>query len=166
MQTVTVLASIAGAAAVLAWRVRETRRPVTAVNLLAPPLGMSTGFLMFVVPATRVPLSWALGAFAVGALLFSYPLLHTSRLTRQGDTISLQRSPAFLWILLGLFAVRFALRSYVEQYVSVLQTGALFFVLAFGMIVPWRVALYARFRRLQREPSAGGWGRSPHRPEP
>jgi len=134
---------------VLAWRVRETRRPVTAVNLLAPPLGMSTGFLMFLAPPARVPLSWALAAFAVGALLFSYPLIRTSRLARQGDTISLQRSPAFLWILLGLFAVRFALRSYVEQHVSIVQTGGLFFILAFGMILPWRVTLYARYRRLR-----------------
>lgn len=149
MQTFTVLASIGGAAAVLAWRVRETRRPVTAVNLLAPPLGMSTGFLMFLAPPARIPVTWGLGAFAAGALLFSYPLIHTSRLTRQGDTISLQRSPAFLWILLGLFTVRFAARAYVEQYVSLAQTGGIFFVLAFGMILPWRLALFARYRRLR-----------------
>jgi membrane protein CcdC involved in cytochrome C biogenesis len=149
MHTATVLVSIAGAAGVLAWRVRETRRPVTALNLLAPPLGMSTGFLMFVAPQARVPISWAFAAFAVGALLFSYPLIHSSRLIRQGDTISLQRSPAFLWIILGLFVVRFALRSYVEQYVSLVQTGGLFFVLAFGMILPWRLTLYLRYRRLR-----------------
>jgi membrane protein CcdC involved in cytochrome C biogenesis len=155
METAPVLASIAGAAAVLAWRVRETRRPVTVAKLVAPPLGMSTGFLMFLVPETRVPAIWALGAFAVGALLFSYPLIHTSRLVRQGDTISLQRSRAFLWILLGLFAARFVLRSYVVRFVSIPQTGAIFFVLAFGMIVPWRLTLYARYRRLRAE-SPGG----------
>jgi membrane protein CcdC involved in cytochrome C biogenesis len=148
METVTVLASIAGGAAVLAWRVRETQRPVTAAKLLAPPLGMSTGFLMFLAPEVRVPLPWALAAFASGALLFSYHLVYTSRLVRRGDTISLQRSPAFLWIILGLFAVRFALRSYVEHLVSIPQTGALFFVLAFGMILPWRATLYIRYRRL------------------
>ena len=148
METVTVLASIAGGAAVLAWRVRETQRPVTAAKLLAPPLGMSTGFLMFLAPEVRVPIPWALAAFAAGALLFSYPLIHTSQLVRQGDTISLKRSPAFLWIILGLFAVRFALRSYVEHLVSLRQSAGLFFVLAFGMILPWRATLYARYRRL------------------
>jgi membrane protein CcdC involved in cytochrome C biogenesis len=151
MHTATVLVSIAGAAAVLAWRIRETRRPVTARNLLAPPLGMSTGFLMFAAPQARVPVSWALAAFALGAALFAYPLIHTSRLIRQGDTISLQRSPAFLWIILGLLAVRVALRSYVEQYLSLVQTGGLFFVLAFGMILPWRLILYLRYRRLRSE---------------
>jgi membrane protein CcdC involved in cytochrome C biogenesis len=152
MQTVTVLASIAGGAAVLAWRVRETQRPVTAVKLLAPPLGMSTGFAMFLVPETRVPLLWALGAFAAGAILFSYPLVYTSKLVRRGDTIALQRSPAFLWIILGLFAVRLAARSYIEKIISLPQTGGLFFVLAFGMILPWRAALYARYRRLISAP--------------
>jgi membrane protein CcdC involved in cytochrome C biogenesis len=152
METVTVLASIAGGAAVLAWRVRETQRPVTAAKLLAPPLGMSTGFLMFLVPQTRVPLLWALGAFAAGAILFSYPLIYTSQLVRRGDTISLQRSPAFVWIILGLFTVRFAARSYVEQIVSLPQTGGLFFVLAFGMILPWRAVLYTRYRKLVSGP--------------
>jgi membrane protein CcdC involved in cytochrome C biogenesis len=112
---------------------------------------MSTGFFMFVAPQARVPVSWAMAAFGLGALLFAYPLIHSSRLIRQGDTISLQRSPAFLWIILGLFAVRFALRSYVEQYVSLVQTGGLFFVLAFGMILPWRLILYLRYRRLRNE---------------
>jgi membrane protein CcdC involved in cytochrome C biogenesis len=148
MHTTTVLASIAGGVAVLAWRVRETQRPVTAVKLLAPPLGMSTGFCMFLVPETRIPVLWALCAFAAGAILFSYPLIHTSQLVRTGDTIALQRSPAFLWIILGLFAVRFVARSYIEQILTLPQTGGLFFVLAFGMILPWRAALFARYRRL------------------
>jgi membrane protein CcdC involved in cytochrome C biogenesis len=159
MQTATIVASLVGAVALLAWRVRETQRPVTAVNLLAPPLGMSTGFCMFVAPQMRVPVEWALGAFAAGALVFSYPLIQTSHLRRVGDSITLQRSKAFLWIIVGLFAVRFALRAYVEQYVSTLQTGALFFVLAFGMILPWRITLFARYRKLVREgedkPAAG-----------
>jgi membrane protein CcdC involved in cytochrome C biogenesis len=153
MQPATIVVSVVGAAAVLAWRVRETQRPVTARNLLAPPLGMSTGFCMFLVPETHVPPSWALIAFAAGALLFSYPLVLTSRLTKTGDTITLQRSKAFLWILLALFGVRLAARGWVEEYVSTMQTGALFFVLAFGMILPWRLTLYLHYRRLLANPS-------------
>jgi membrane protein CcdC involved in cytochrome C biogenesis len=67
----------------------------------------------------------------------------------------LRRSPAFLWILFGLFAVRFIARSYAERYVSALQTGAVFFVLAFGMIVTWRIAMLIEYRKLcsQRRPA-------------
>ena len=46
-------------------------------------------------------------------------------MVREGDTIVLRRSRAFLWILLGLLALRLALRGYVEQYVSPIQTGAI-----------------------------------------
>lgn len=145
------LGSLAGAAAVLSWRVRETKSPVTAKKILVPPLAMSTGFFMFVVPEARVPISWALGAFAAGALFFAYPLVRTSELARVGDAIMLRRSRAFLWILLGLVAARLVLRSYVEDLVSPMQTGALFFVLAFGMILPWRLLMYRRYRQIVAE---------------
>lgn len=147
-----VLASLAGAAVVMAWRFRESRRPVTTRAIVAPPLGMSTGFLMFLAPAARIPWAWAGAAFALGALVFSVPLARTSRLARVGDTVVMERSKAFLWILLALVAVRFALRAYVEQVVTPIQTGAIFFVLAFGMILRWRTAMLLAYLRLRDEP--------------
>lgn len=150
MQTTTLLATLVGGAAVLVWRVRETQRPVTAPKILIPPLGMATGFCMFLVPQTRVPVTWGLAALLAGALLLAYPLVATSTLTRSGDAILLKRSPAFLVILLGLVAVRLAARSYVEQYVDTVQTGSLFFLLAFGMLLPWRIVMYLRYRTLAR----------------
>ncbi len=148
---ILVLVTLAGAAVVLGWRFRETRSPVSTRKIVVPPLGMSTGFLMFLVPATRIPWSWAAAAFVLGAAVFSYPLARTSRLARSGDVILMQRSKAFLWILLGLVAVRFALRAYVERVVSPLQTGALFFILAFGMIARWRLAMLRDYRRLRSQ---------------
>jgi len=148
MQTTTLIATLVGGAAVLAWRIRETQAPATARTILIPPLGMSTGLCMFLAPAARVPPLWAALAFAAGVVLFSYPLIHTSTLTREGDAILLKRSRAFLAILLALVAIRLVLRHYVEQYVDVVQTGSLFFLLAFGMILPWRVVMYLRYRKL------------------
>src|SRR5690349_170712 len=121
----------------MVWRVRETTRPVTVKKIVIPPLAMSTGHFMFLAPQTRIPASWALAAFALGAAVFSYPLIHTSTLARSGDTVMLQRSRAFLAILIGLVAVRLIARSYVERYVDTIQTGSIFFLLAFGMIVRW-----------------------------
>lgn len=144
-----VIASLAGAAAVIVWRFRETTSPVSVRKIIVPPLAMSTGFFMFLTPATRVPLLWAVGAVLLGALVLSYPMARTSRLTRDGDRILMQRSRAFLWILLGLVALRFALRAYVEQYLSPLQTGALFFLLAFGMIARWRATMLIEYLRLR-----------------
>lgn len=144
-----VAASIAGAVAVLLWRFRETRTPVSVRKIVIPPLGMSTGFCMFIAPPTRIPVPWALVAFLAGALVFYIPLARSSRLARSGDVILMQRSRAFLWILLGLVALRFLLRAWVEQYVTPIQTGALAFVLAFGMILRWRVSMLLEFMRLR-----------------
>ncbi len=153
-----VLATLAGAAAMLAWRVRESSAPVSARRIVFPPLGMSTGFLMFLAPAARVPWSWASAAFALGALVFSVPLSRTSRLVRAGDEVRMQRSRAFLWILLGLLVARTALRAWVERVVTPVQTGALFFVLAFGMIARWRIGMLLEYRRLVAAPAADGGG--------
>ena len=141
-------ASLIGAGGIIVWRFHETRRAVKPLGIILPPLGMSTGFMMFVAPQMRIVFWWGVVAFLVGAAIFAVPLERTSRLERVGDTVVMRRSPAFLAILLVLVAVRFALRSYIDQYVSPLQTGALFFVLAFGMILRWRVSMFLEYRRL------------------
>jgi membrane protein CcdC involved in cytochrome C biogenesis len=144
----TVLGPLAGAMAVIAWRIRETQRPVSRRSIVVPPLAMSTGLSMFFLPGFRVPWLWALGAFLAGATVLAVPLLRTSRLTREGDTIVMRRSRAFLGILLGLAALRFLLRDYVGQVLPPQQTGAVFFLLAFGMIVRWRTWMLAEYSRL------------------
>jgi membrane protein CcdC involved in cytochrome C biogenesis len=154
MSTTVIITSLIGAALIIVWRLRETSRPITARRIVIPPLGMSTGLAMFAFPPARIPLSWALGAFALGVLVFAYPLVKSSRLTRRGDQILLERSKAFMWILLGLVAVRLFARSYVERHVNTLQTGSIFFLLAFGMIVRWRVQMFMRYRELVTAPAS------------
>jgi membrane protein CcdC involved in cytochrome C biogenesis len=151
MHLAAAIGSLVGAAGVIVWRVRETKRPVTARSILIPPLGMSTGLSMFLLPAARVPWAYAIAAFLAGVVVLSYPLVRTSRLHVEGKAIVLRRSKAFLWILLGLVAVRLVARDYVEQYISTLQTGALFFLLAFGMIVTWRATMFHRYQTLRAE---------------
>jgi membrane protein CcdC involved in cytochrome C biogenesis len=155
MNTWLLVSSLIGAALVMAYRVRESTRPITARKIIIPPLGMSTGFGMFLHPAARIPPLWAAGAFLCGALILSYPLVKTSKLTRVGELVMLKRSKAFLWILIGLVLIRVALRSYVGQYVDPIQTASLFFVLAFGMVVVWRVRMLIEYRQLVREPVPG-----------
>ncbi|EPZ44145.1 MULTISPECIES: CcdC family protein [Alicyclobacillus] len=128
-------------------RLRASGRPTNARKILIPPVMMSTGFLMYIFPFTRERLAYALIAFVVGCLL-SYPLIATSKMFVRDNLVYLHRSKAFIYILLGLLVLRLILHSVVEQYVDIYQTGSLFFDLAFGMLVPWRLAMFVQYRRL------------------
>ena len=143
-----VIGAIVGLLAVIAWRIREARGAVSIKKIVMPPLGMATGFSMFVVPAFRVPWSWAATAFLTGAVALAYPLLLTTRLVRQGDLIMMQRSNAFFTVILALAAIRLMARGYLDTVLSAQQTGGLFYLLAFGMIVRWRAQMLLEYRRL------------------
>ena len=140
--------SLVGLAAVLTWRVREARGPVSLKKIVIPPLGMATGFSMFLVPAFRIPWTWGLAAFLIGAVALAYPLLRTSKLVSEGDVILMQRSNAFFAVILALAAIRLFARGYFDSILTFQQTGALFFILAFGMILRWRVSMLLEYREL------------------
>jgi membrane protein CcdC involved in cytochrome C biogenesis len=140
--------SLAGLVAVTLWRLREARTAVSLRKIVIPPLGMATGFCMFIVPGFRIPWSWAAIAFAIGAVALAWPLLLTTRLERRGDAIMMKRSSAFLAVILVLAAVRFLARGYFDTILSARQTAGVFFILAFGMIVRWRTKLLLDFRRM------------------
>ncbi len=147
---VTAVVSLVGLCGVLAWRVREGRSAVTVKKLVMPPVGMATGFSMFLVPMFRVPWSWALAAFLIGAIVLAYPLLLTSSLRRDGDAIMMKRSSAFFAVVIVLAAVRYFARGYFDRFMTLEQTGGLFFILAFGMILRWRLKLLSLYMKLTR----------------
>jgi membrane protein CcdC involved in cytochrome C biogenesis len=111
-------------------------------------MGMATGFSMFAAPAFRVPWTWGLAAFVFGAVALAWPLLASSSLTREGEAVMMRRSNSFIAVILALAALRLALRSYVGSFISPPQTAALFFVMAFGMIVRWRAWMLFEYRRI------------------
>ncbi len=144
----SILVSLVGLVAVTMWRLREARSAVSLKKIVIPPLGMATGFSMFFVPAFRIPWAWAGLAFLIGAVALAWPLLLTTRLERQGDAVMMRRSSAFLAVILVLAVIRFAARGYFDTILTAQQTGAVFFILAFGMIVIWRAKMLMDFRRL------------------
>lgn len=144
------IASALFALSVIGIRLKAAGRPTSERKIIIPPLGMSTGFAMFFFPYMRVPFTWGMSAFLAGAVFFAYPLIRTSRFEAVDGRIYLKRSKAFIVILLVLLVIRLILHDYVERYVSLGQTGALFFLLAFGMLLPWRLAMLARYRKAAR----------------
>jgi membrane protein CcdC involved in cytochrome C biogenesis len=150
---ITAVVSLIGLVGVLAWRVREGRSAVTLKKIVMPPLGMATGFCMFIVPAFRVPLLWGLGAFFIGAIVLAYPLLLTSDLHLQNGVIMMKRSSAFFAVIIVLAVVRYFARGFFDRFLTLEQTGALFYLLAFGMILRWRAKLFLAYRTLSAGPT-------------
>ena len=146
----TAVVSVVGLCGVLLWRVREGRTAVTVKKLVMPPVGMATGFCMFLVPLFRVQWTWALAAFLIGAIVLAYPLLLTSSLRRDGDAIMMKRSSAFFAVVIVLAGVRYFARGYLDKFLTLEQTGGLFFILAFGMILRWRMHLLSMYKKLTK----------------
>lgn len=155
----TLTSAVLGFLVIMAWRIGESRSAVTARKIVIPPMGMATGFCMFLAPGFRMPWTWAAAAFLVGALLLAEPLIRTSHLKLVGETVMMHRSPAFFFVIVVLALVRFLARGYLDRFITIEQSGGLFFILAFGMIVRWRVTMYREYLRVtggQAMVAAGG----------
>ncbi len=157
-QVASLLVSVLAGTMVIFLRLRASNRPTNLRKIMIPPLGMSTGFMMFVAPDTRIPWSWAGIAFLVGAVLFSFPLIRTTQLEIRNEVVYMKRSKAFLWIIIGMLLVRVLLHDWVERYITVVQSAGIFFILAFGMILVWRIAMLRAFLSLTGGKAAADGG--------
>nr|WP_229520935.1 cytochrome c biogenesis protein CcdC [Paenibacillus sp. GM2] len=151
MRIIATAVMILMAVSVIIVRLKASNRPVTIKKIIIPPLGMATGFAMFVEPQMRIPVLYGVIAFAAGWLLFSYPLIRTTHFEMKDGQVFAKRSSGFAFILIGLLVIRLALHEVIEQYVSILQTGSLFFILAFGMIVRWRLYMLKKYRAVTNQ---------------
>jgi membrane protein CcdC involved in cytochrome C biogenesis len=133
---------------VLVIRMKASKRPVNTKKIILPPIFMSTGALMFLFPAFHVTTKEVLEAVTVG-LLFSILLIKTSNFEVREDQIYLQRSKAFAFILIGLLIIRIVAKLILSSSIDVGELSGMFFLLAFGMIVPWRIAMFMKYRKLK-----------------
>lgn len=144
-----ILIGVLFASMVIVIRLKASEHPTNAKKLLLPPVFMATGFLMFLYPGTWLPVWEGLLAFLIG-MVFSLFLIRTSKFERTDDAVYLKRSKAFALILVGLLIIRTLMKIVLQQEVSLPQTGSFFFILAFGMILPWRISMYRQYRKLLR----------------
>ena len=108
---------------------------------------MSTGALMFIFEEFRVAPLQIVEALVVG-LLFSIILIKTTNFEQQNDGIYVKRSKAFLFILLGLLIVRLVGKLALSSTIDIGELGGMFWILAFGMIVPWRIGMLVKFNKM------------------
>ena len=139
--------AIAMAIGVLFIRMKATKKPTNSKKIILPPLFMSTGALMFLHPFFRVTLAETLEALLAG-LLFSVFLIKTSNFEVKEQEIYLKRSKAFAYILIGLLVIRITAKLVLSSQIEVGALSGMFWILAFGMIVPWRIAMYIKYKKL------------------
>ncbi|PLR94830.1 CcdC family protein [Bacillus sp. T33-2] len=144
------LVAIGMAVLVLFIRMKAAKKPATAKKIILPPIFMSTGALMFLFPAFRVTFLEVIEALSVG-MLFSILLIKTSKFEIRDKDIYLKRSKAFIFILIGLLLVRIIGKLVLSTSIDVGELSGMFWILAFGMIVPWRIAMYRQYRKLYNE---------------
>ncbi|BDC55020.1 hypothetical protein BAME_12320 [Bacillus sp. M 2-6] len=138
------------AVAVMFIRIKSSAKPATAKKIILPPIFMSTGALMFFVPMFQVTGAEFLEAITVG-MFFSIFLIKTSKFEIRGNEIYLKRSKAFVFILIGLLVLRIGMKTILSSSIDYGALSGMFWILAFGMIVPWRVAMYLSFRKMSKQ---------------
>ncbi|UQZ93028.1 CcdC family protein [Bacillus safensis] len=150
MILISSIIAICMAVAVMFIRIKSSAKPTTAKKIILPPIFMSTGALMFFVPMFRVTGAEFLEAITVG-MFFSIFLIKTSKFEIRGNDIYLKRSKAFVFILIGLLVLRIGMKTILSSSIDYGSLSGMFWILAFGMIVPWRVAMYLSFRKLSKQ---------------
>lgn len=132
------------------YRVKETMRPLTIKKIVLPPLFMSTGAFMYVVPAFRLTGVDVIEAILLGAICSIF-LIKTSKFEVKDNQIYLQRSKAFLIVILGLFIVRTGIKSILSAEIHYGELSGMFFLVAFVMIVMWRVSMFIQYKKMMKE---------------
>lgn len=143
----TVLAVIMGIFMMI-FRMKMAQHPASIKKIILPPLFMSTGAFMFIFPMFRVPFNQVLEALLLGAF-FSIFLIRSSKFVLIENKIYLQPSRVFPLVLISLLAIRTGLKLYFGNKVSIGETSGIFFLLGFGMIATWRIAMLFEYKRFE-----------------
>ncbi|SDH01101.1 Membrane protein CcdC involved in cytochrome C biogenesis [Alteribacillus persepolensis] len=131
-------------------RMKAIKKPATEKKIILPPLFMSTGFLMFLYEPTHISAIQFFEAFSVG-LLFSVLLIKTSQFEVKESDIYMKRSKAFVFLLFGLLIARVVFKIIIGDSINIEELAAMFFILAYGMIIPWRIYMLIAFRKMKKQ---------------
>src|SRR5690625_3951957 len=147
--TVSIMALIS-ASVMIVVRSRASKRPTSPKKIILPPLFMSTGAFMFFIPYFRLSWVLVLESLLVG-MLFSILLIITTRFEIKGEDIYIKPSKAFVFILIFLLIVRISLKYVLGQEIDLGELSGMFYLLAFGMLLTWRMAMLVKYNKLKAQ---------------
>ena len=136
-------------AAVIVVRMKAQQYPVNEKKIILPPFFMSTGALMYVVPYFRLTHTEIIESIVIG-MLFSTVLMMTSHFEVKGSDIYLKKSKAFPIVLISLLIIRTVLKVFLGSSIDAGELAGMFFLLAFSMLLPWRLAMLYRYQQLKK----------------
>lgn len=145
----TVVVVFMGVTAMLV-RAKSAKKPATVKKIMIPPIAMSSGALMYVFPYFRLPLEHLMLTVIVGVLC-SLILIKTSKFEIIEHDIYLKPSKAFIFVLVGLLIFRTVAKVYLGGTIHLGELGGIFFLLAFSMLLPWRLAMLVQFKKLEKQ---------------
>ena len=135
------------------FRMKNTKKPVkNAKSIIIPPLGMATGFSMFIFAPVLRP-TWTEIVYAIIAgMLCSILLIKTSKFEIRENQIYLQRSKLFFIVLAGLVLIRYLAKFVLSTsyHLDAGQMSGMFFILAFSMILPWRIGMLLGYKKTEK----------------
>lgn len=138
--------------AVIVVRMKAQNYPTNTRKIILPPFFMATGALMYVVPYFRLTGAEMIESIIVG-IIFSSLLIFTSNFEIKGSEIYMKRSKLFPVILISLLIIRTVGKFVLSDSIDPGQLAGMFFLLAFSMIVPWRIAMYFKYKKLRNQKS-------------
>ncbi|MFD2133389.1 CcdC family protein [Pseudogracilibacillus auburnensis] len=131
-------------------RIKTAQKPTSVKRIILPPIFMSSGALMFIFPAFRLGYIQIFEALIVG-IIFSIFLIKTTTFEMKQQQIYLIPSRSFIFILFGLLGIRIVIKLIVGSTISFEETSGMFFLLAFGMIISWRIAMLYKYIQLKNK---------------
>lgn len=137
-------------AALVLWRrTRSFYKPIRGDGrrLLMPMLFMLPGLSLIMNPEVHAPgYEWVVAACL--GLVLSIPLIWTTSYEiREDNQIYAKKNLGFIAAFLAVVAIRFVLRNYLSI-IEPQTLAALFMLVAFSYILPWRIVSYIKFRKL------------------
>ncbi|WP_462412862.1 CcdC family protein [Neobacillus sp. Marseille-QA0830] len=136
----------------VAWRrTRAMVRPIkgSGIKILLPIIYLIPGIYALSTLALQLRLGQIVIAAVVGVLL-SVPLMFTTNYEiRQDGQIYAQKNKSFFIALFAVVALRIVLRQFISG-IDPASLTFLFFTVACGYIVPWRIVSFIKFKMVKQ----------------
>ncbi|UTH12674.1 CcdC family protein [Macrococcoides canis] len=146
---ISMLVALFMGVAVIVVRMKAQNYPTNIKKIILPPFFMSTGALMYIFPYFRLTTMEMIEAVFVG-MFFSVFLIFTSNFEVKDNKIYMKRSKLFPLILITLLVIRSVMKFFLSSAIHPGELAGMFFLLAFSMIVPWRIAMYIKYKKIAR----------------